>query len=339
LSNSSTYCPLPFTHLHVTANGDVKPCCVARSFPTKVDVNKEDLSEVFNNTNFQTLRKGLLNNGRPKECTECWELENSNLESHRMKFIKDVPTHPKSEIVPVEFDYIDIRFSNVCNLKCIMCGGENSHLLNNGEIIQVEDKFVQSLKTKINNTRRIYFAGGEPLVMDQHYDILEYLSINNRKAIITYNTNLQVLEKGKYKVLDLWNKFETKPFVYVSCDGLYEIGEKIRVNFNTQRFIENIYKLKENSIQFKLFYTVGKYNVDNIPTFLKQVEELKLKYDQNTLEDSVTFSLVQHPIKYNIRSLDNNTKTEIVSKLNTLHTHNKEIKYLISYMLGKKNSI
>ena len=334
---SSTYCPLPFTHLHVTATGDVKPCCVSKPFASKVDVNNQSLDEIYNNKHFKEIRRSLLTNKRPNECAVCWEQEASNLVSHRMKFLEEVPTPPRTEIVPVEFDYIDIRFSNVCNLKCIMCSGENSHLLNNGKVLQVADMFVEELKPKLHNTRRVYFAGGEPLIMDQHYDVLHYLSIHNPDVVITYNTNLQVLEKGKYKVIDLWSKFKHKPFVLVSVDGLYEIGEKIRSNFNTEKFINNVHTLMEHRVPFTLFYTVGNYNIFNIPTFLQQVVDLNLIYD---IESNVSFTnFVQYPSKYSIQNMSDGDKQKAVDLLAKVKTHKREINNLISYLLGKNSHI
>lgn len=337
MNSKTTYCPLPFNHLHVTSNGDVKPCCVSKPFKTRVNVNAQNLEEIYNNDNFRRIRKSLLTNKRPSECAVCWEQEASGIQSHRIKLVKEVPIHPKTELVDLNFDYIDIRFSNLCNLKCVMCNGGSSHLLNGGKVLEVNYDFIQALKPKLHYLRKVYFAGGEPLIMDQHYEILEYLSNTNNSVLLNYNTNLQVLEKGKYKVIDLWKKFKHKPIISASCDGLYELGSKIRVNFNTNKFITNILKLKENKITYNIFYTVGNYNIKNIPTFLQQVTELGLIDD---IERDVTFeNFIQAPYKHSISNMTEKDKAETEELLNSVPTHRNQLETLIMFMQGKKSNL
>ena len=55
----------------------------------------------------------------------------------------------------------------------------------------------------------IYFAGGEPLIMNEHYVILDNLKKYNRTDVkISYNTNFMNLFFKKTPVWDFWNKFD-----------------------------------------------------------------------------------------------------------------------------------
>ena len=236
-------------------------------------------------------------------------------------------------VVEVQFEDIDIRFSNICNLKCVMCGPESSHLHNNGEIIKIKDGFLDDLKPKLYNLKRIYFAGGEPLIMDEHYEILDYLSRVNNGIKISYSTNLQIIEKGKYKVLELWSRFKHKPYVAVSCDGLYELGEKIRTGFSTDKFIKNVKLLEQNNIPVTISYTVGTYNALEIPLFIDQINNLGI-------DAQITFSnYVQYPTKYSIQSLSRDVKENVANRLNTLDSSNEEFSNLIKYMFETKSVI
>jgi sulfatase maturation enzyme AslB (radical SAM superfamily) len=94
--------------------------------------------------------------------------------------------------------YWDFRFSNICNFKCRMCGtfasskwaddemaihGQSNNGLMNfrsesrEDIMNYVDKF-------IGDVQEIYFAGGEPLIMDEHYIILEKLIAAGRTDVI-----------------------------------------------------------------------------------------------------------------------------------------------------------
>lgn len=330
---SETYCPLPFNHLYVSEKGEVKPCCVSKGFKSKPNVNTQNLDTIYNNKDFITLRQSLTSNKKPPICNVCWEQEAVNVKSHRLRHLEENSNSIDTDTVEVQFEDIDIRFSNICNLKCVMCSPENSHLHNNGVIVKIKDGFLDELKPKLKKLKRIYFAGGEPLIMDEHYEILDHLSKVNNNVKIGYSTNLQILEKGKYKVLELWSRFKQKPFVAVSCDGLYELGEKIRTGFSTDKFVENIKLLEKNNIPLIISYTVGSYNALEIPLFIEQIKELGINAN-------ITFSnYVQYPTKYSIQSLDSNLKNKVASELQNLNNYNKEFNNLIKYMFQLKNVI
>lgn len=328
----NTYCPLPFEHLYVAETGEVKPCCVSRKFRTHPNVKNLSIEEIYNGDEFRKLRKDLTSNIRPNICGHCWELEDTGKNSYRLDNLKAYENSQVTEIVSTQFKNIDIRFSNICNLKCIMCGPLSSHLHNNGTIIKLEDNFLEQLKKHLKEIESVYFAGGEPLIMDEHYLLLEYLSEIKPDTKLVYNTNLQVLEKGKYKVLDLWKKFTSSVLVVASCDGLYEKGSRIRENFDTLKFTNNIKLLRENNIEYQISYTVGSYNVADIPLFIKQAQELDLV---DNVDDIKFSNIVNLPKKYNVQSLPTSKKQEVITLLNEMNTHKKEMQEIIKYMTGK----
>ena len=86
--------------------------------------------------------------------------------------------------------YWDIRFSNLCNLACRSCGTwfssnwyEDHKKLtgappNHAKILKVgrnsNDIWDQMLE-QFEHVEQFYFAGGEPLIMEEHYRILKEL--------------------------------------------------------------------------------------------------------------------------------------------------------------------
>jgi MoaA/NifB/PqqE/SkfB family radical SAM enzyme len=89
--------------------------------------------------------------------------------------------------------YWDFRFSNLCNMKCRMCGGHLSSMWVADEdkiyhrvskanpVVNVADNSIDNIYKILNENmeyvEEIYFAGGEPLIMDEHYYILEKLNL------------------------------------------------------------------------------------------------------------------------------------------------------------------
>lgn len=92
---------------------------------------------------------------------------------------------------------------------------------------------------------KVHFAGGEPLIMDSHYDILDKL-IEHKKfnTTLSYNTNFSILTYKEKNVLDYWEKFPNL-LVYVSMDGFEERGELIRKGLNWNKFVDNAKKFHE----------------------------------------------------------------------------------------------
>ena len=126
----------------------------------------------------------------------------------------------------LQIEYLDIRFSNLCNFKCRDCNHYfssswwdeakklnepwNSSLYdfkkyNKDTLPKVIDadeygglmeKIDPILKSK--NLKFIYFAGGEPLITENHYKVLERLIELKKKPSLWYNTNFSTLSYKKY---------------------------------------------------------------------------------------------------------------------------------------------
>ena len=104
--------------------------------------------------------------------------------------------------------YWDIRFSNLCNLSCRSCGhifssswykdqvalagpewAKNNSVLNYAG--RFETDMMEQLMEHLDYVEQIYFAGGEPLMMDEHYVILDELERRGRFDVrLIYNTEL-----------------------------------------------------------------------------------------------------------------------------------------------------
>lgn len=340
-----TFCSLPFKHLYTHTNGTLKACCISGYFKNPISLKTQTIEEAYNSKEFRKLRLDLTNGVQNELCKICWDTERVGIESLRQNWRKELSSKHDMDTdgyITPNFEYIDVRFSNLCNFKCIMCGHEYSSMhytdkhkeLGIGKVINIKDGFVDELIPYIKNIKHIYFAGGEPLITKEHFELLSFLHKHNRNISIIYNTNLSVIKYDVNDLFLLWKDFK-EVLVQVSLDGLYEKGEAIRIGLNTDKLINNIKTLHDNNIKTHISYTVGTYNVKDIYEFIEQLFELNLINNENELHIN---NFVTHPKKYSIKNLSVAEKKEIIvyleSGINTLRTRRLKdsIKNIISFI-------
>jgi len=146
----------PFTGLATREDGAVKVCC--RSHPVGY-IQDQSLEEIWNNDVMQQIRKQVLNNERPAECSPCFNLEDQGVESLRQRHIAGVipearinlypnavSTMRKDYTMPFEIPTIEIKMNNLCNLKCRMCNPMDSTSWNDWQEVEEhykkEDNFL-----------------------------------------------------------------------------------------------------------------------------------------------------------------------------------------------------
>lgn len=329
--NKDTFCILPFKHLHSTPDGVVRPCCIS-GIPSKNKTLKNSTIEsAFNTKEFKQLRLDLISGKKNKLCSSCWNIEADNLESSRQLWNKNLGFDFKMEtdgyVIP-DFEYIDVRFSNLCNFKCIMCSHElsSAHWTDKQKskgipkVLNIKENFVDELLPYIKNIKYIYFAGGEPLLTPEHFELLDYFYNNNREISLIYNTNLSTLRRPLNDLISMWTQFKDV-LVEVSLDGLYDLGESIRVGLNSEKIISNLKTINESSIDYRVSYTIGNYNIFHIYEFISELKELGF----GNIESHLNFhNFVHIPAKYSIKYLSSTEKIKardyILSNIDTIET-------------------
>jgi organic radical activating enzyme len=256
-------CILPWVHMHGNIKGNYKVCCFSEAHPSILGTKDTPLLEVWNNDDYKKIRSKFLNNEIPEQCkAPCYDKEslgvtsspriNSNNNWKNYEYLQN-NTSPESPI------YLDFRFGNVCNFRCRTCGPmastswikEARELFNkkNAKLIDNwtnNEPLWNALETIYPNIENVYFAGGEPLVLDGHYKFLEFLLSKNKTNItIDYNTNLSILKYKNYNLLELWKNFK-KVNLWVSCDGYGKVGEYIRKELVWDDFNSNIDKVRSH---------------------------------------------------------------------------------------------
>jgi MoaA/NifB/PqqE/SkfB family radical SAM enzyme len=248
------------------------------------------------------------------------------------------------EETPVE--YYDLRFGNFCNLKCRMCGptdsdawyddwikltGKNTFKDTSGEVeIKMvgnklcasefdwpsHEPFWEQLEANAHNIKHVYFAGGEPMLIERHYDFLERCIENGsaKNMIVEYNTNMSTLPS---RVLKLWESFK-QVRVGASVDGMGSVLEYQRHPAKWNKILKNLHLLDNSpsNIMGWLAFTVTAYNVNHMIEFMKwKLTDSKFKKINSTKKRPIiTHHVAHHPKHLNIRVLPNDMKEEILVK-------------------------
>jgi radical SAM protein with 4Fe4S-binding SPASM domain len=347
MKNNKHFCILPWIHLHVSQNGRVSPCCNNNRYLG--NVQEQSLKDIWKGEKFEELRKQFKNDIPDKRCAHCYNIEKSGKKSIReisnKKYHKDLIRVEENNPQPI---YLDIRFSNICNFKCKTCWHGNSSAwfeegskrnASNERIIKAFTNNFHELFEYIDDVEEIYFAGGEPLIMEEHYQILEELQKRELFDIeLRYNTNFSNLNFKNKNILEIWGKFN-KVHVSASIDASNELGSEIREGFNWDEFIKNRRKMLDicPEIYFEIAPTVSCLNLNSLPELHQSLVNKELLNVNN-----VYLNLLERPKNFNIQQLSITEKLESESlikkhinwlqKYNNSHNIIEEFENIIRYL-------
>jgi radical SAM protein with 4Fe4S-binding SPASM domain len=338
-----TICAIPWMHLNFEPDGKVIPCCLTSTFEYYAgDLKTQSIEEIWNSDNMKKLRVQMMNGEKPEVCVKCFSREEvtneSNRTYHNLDFpyvIKDVPkiTSEDGTCSKMDLKYWDFRFSNLCNFKCRSCGPRYSSAwvpdarklgwpITEEKVTNIAGVDNKSnfdfLKDQVQHVEKIYFAGGEPLLMDEHWKILDMLVEAKRFDVyICYNTNCSTFTYGKKNALDYWAKWNVGQVnIWPSIDELGDRAELLRSGTVWPKVENNLKLLAAHPVvELRPGITIGAWNVFRIPeiiTYLTDIDVINRKHRYTNF----FLSLLEWPRHYNICVLSDEHKIEITEKLN-----------------------
>lgn len=350
ITDNKYICALAWNHLHVTIEGRVAPCCVYTSYTEDAkslyNLKTHSLEEAINSPGMKKMRRAMID-GKPNGlCTVCdYNLANG-IKSPREKYneryldrtvelIKLTNDDGSIEIDNFNPLYVDLRFSNLCNLRCRMCSIQASsawynetveyNKLTNGGPVYYDTKFEnnkssEQLNHLLDNVEHMYWAGGEPLLLEEHYYILNYLIDSNRacEVDLVYNTNLTISKyKGK-PITDLWKNFKSV-FIVGSIDGLEEVSDYIRTGSTwekTKSVFEEFKNCGHNNIRIHPCITVSMLNILHIPKMIQWLYENEW-FDPNMADIAINF--VDYPPEMCIKFIPFEMANEVKQRFPLLY--------------------
>ena len=326
-------CVIPWIHLNIDPDGTVIPCCIASTHnPVVGNVSEQSLEDIWNSSKMKSLRKEFMEGKEPIICDKCFNKERAGNTSTRQHnndhfphVIKRIPSITLEDGTCTEFKlrYWDFRFSNICNYKCRSCGprhssswaedartlGYNSYknakpsrLLAeddiNKKVIKIDlvnnKKTTDFIYEHIDEVERIYFAVGDPLLMDENWYILDKLHRMKKFNVkIFYNTNMSTLKSKNKHILDYWKDFKNID-ILASIDEIDKRAEIIRSGTNWKRVENNLIEMSNlQNITVRPSITVSAMNVFRIPEIVQRFIDIGVinkRYNYSNLSLNHLFS-------------------------------------------------
>lgn len=351
MNNQKPFCLMPWIHLHVAYEGRVQACCIS-NIPFG-NIKDQSLEEIWNGEKIKNTRSKFLAGSIDNRCQACLHIEASGGISIRQETFKKFP-HLRINSIEAQFPiYYDIRFSNLCNFRCRTCWHgyssrwfEEAKVLGNNASenavinnIHDFDAFIKKTGEGLKQAKEIYFAGGEPLITEEHYLLLQWLiKTGNTNVHLRYNTNCSHLKFKTFDAIELWRNFK-KVTIQASIDAARALGEYIRKELNWSQFIKNQELIhREENIDFHITPTVSILNIHELPSFyLYAIEQQLIK------PEDLYINLLERPYHYNIKAIPEEQKKEIEHHYNSFFkAHNlpeniqKQFQHCLDFMFEQR---
>jgi MoaA/NifB/PqqE/SkfB family radical SAM enzyme len=334
------FCVLPWVSLETSPVGTVRPCCLAddeivNDHGEKFNLATATFEQIRNSRNMQQLREQFLAGQQPETCRKCWQEESAGRTSKRMHTLDRlkhiIPNRPwTADARPLMF--LDLKLGNICNLKCRICGSWSSStyaveeiahdytvnaktsfhyvMLKNGRWPRESEQFWRELDQNLEDIRYLEFTGGEPFMIEEHFDFLRRLVDTGRAGDIEihYNTNGTIWPEQAEAI---WPHFKLVE-IALSIDDVEERFEYQRSGARWTEVCGNLERFRQlrrrhSNIQLQVCCTVNIFNVFYLPTVAAWIDQQRF--------DFVYWNLMHDAEYFSIRSLPDSAKTIIAEHL------------------------
>ena len=335
------FCVLPWISLETSPIGSVRPCCLAEEeivddFGNKFDLNSASFVEIQNSQYMKNLRQEFLDAGQPSSCRKCWREERAGRTSKRMHTLDRLKHMLPDQLWTADAKplmFLDLKLGNICNLKCRICGSwsssqfaveelanlgpdedrkSNHHyrMLKQGAWPRENPTFWNEIDQVVDQIRYIEFTGGEPFMIQEHFNMLQGLVDRGIAGNIEihYNTN------GTHYPEDaaaIWKHFKLVEIAF-SIDDIGNRFEYQRTNAVWKEVCRNIgwfCTLREHysNIRLQVCATVNVFNV-------WYLEELAQWIDQQEF-DFIYWNMMHEAYYFSISTLPTSAKLAITTRL------------------------
>ena len=349
-----TICMLPWVSIETSPMGTTRPCCMAHDEITdengkKYDLNETNIEVVYHSRYMQNLREQFRAGEKPATCRRCWEEEAAGRDSKRIhsqvrlkELYKQVDWANND---PDQLWFVDLKLGNICNLKCRICGSWSSSKWAEEELAYMPDlknkkehiaytwlkqgawprkttTFWDNMKALLPNIKYFEFTGGEPWMIQEHWDLLQYAvdSGYSKDIDIHYNTNATQWPRTKdFDAYALFQQFGRVDIAF-SIDNVGDRFEYERYGANwdiANKIIDEIHLYKNNSIPnitTQLCFTINIQNVYYLDELLAWAETKQF--------GSIYFNMMHSPDHMSIQKMTPAAQELVLNKLKTTFWRN-----------------
>lgn len=312
--NNKILCHAPYTNLNFEQTGKVRACCynytnVLGTWP------QQTIKQIWQGAQLQQLKDYIAKGNFGGGCIECGRMITaSNHQGVRARhydeyadswlstklasvtnLLKGTITYPR---------VMEFELSNTCNLECVMCNGNfSSSIRKNREkrppvVSPYNDSFVDELDEFIPHLTDAKFLGGEPFMIDI------YLTIWERILKINPNVRIHITTNGTFlnnRIKDLLEGLNAG--IILSIDSINkETYDKIRVNGNFSKVMENLAYFSDYAIRKKSFISIAAcpiiHNWHEMPQMLDFCIDRKIALYFNAVFTPTELSLRSQSAEY-----------------------------------------
>ena len=150
------------------------------------------------------------------------------------------------------------------------------------DIMKVEDnpyvdKFWKWLPDAYPHLQTIRLTGGEPLLDENTFKLLQYVKDNPKELSFEISTNLMVTDRRVSNYINLVKGLPGQK-CYVSVDTWGEQAEWIRTGLKIEQFEHNLHRVLGNGIKVGIMCTFNLLSIPNFEEWVFKMAELKQQY-------------------------------------------------------------
>ena len=358
------FCVLPWVSLETSPIGTVRPCCLADdeiqdNAGNKFKLLTSTFSDIQSSNHMQRLRQEFLEGQQPQTCRRCWAVEDAGGTSKRMHTLnrlKHMGVSPEWTEDAKPLMFLDLKLGNICNLKCRICGSWSSsqfateelkfvdgdkkqsfhyQMLRDGAWPRENSQFWTELNNSLADIRYLEFTGGEPFLIQEHFDLLQTLvdqGVSNQIEI-HYNTNGTQYPAHAESI---WQHFKHVEIAF-SIDDVGARFEYQRTNAVWAEVCDNIEQFRQmrarnTNITLQVCCTVNVFNVLYLTDVIAWIDQQNFDYVYwNMLHDAPWLSIAHLPTS---------AKIAIAARLNIEALPDKyrdELKKIVEFMYFGKS--
>jgi len=286
LANRKIFCNTPWYEIHIYWNGSFGICCQEahklHANDQKYNIASMTIMDWFNSEPAKNFRSRMLRDSKNSECQRCYNEENNNGNSRRLKsnmksviftrsafddsflqspgqkhFAHSFDNQGHTNTYPID---LHIDLGNYCNLACKMCNSSASSTIASQNVkwgIESDRQYLGSDWTKNNdvwnnfkqqilsipNLNNIHFMGGETLLTNRFEDFVDTMIKHQRYELcFSFVSNGTVYNPGLVEKL---KKFRRVGFE-ISIESLEQHNSYVRQGTDTNQVLRNINRYLEH---------------------------------------------------------------------------------------------
>jgi organic radical activating enzyme len=335
-------------------------------------------------------RKEMLEGIQTKECQYCWNIENlpektisdriykSSSSWAAPYFYKVLDSKLGENINPT---YMEIAFENICNFKCTYCMPDISsrwmeeiqhhgpYKLSEYELHNLDylkrigrfpihhkeynpyiEAFWKWWPTLYNDLHTFRITGGEPLLSENTWKILDYIKDNPRKELtFAINSNMGIPHDLVLKLIsysnDIIKNNKVKAFMlFTSAESIEKQCEYIRYGMDWTLFCKNIetyLEMTDKRARINFMVTANLLGSPSFKKFLEFILKLRQKHNITNAYNRVSINIpyLRHPPFISVTQLPNELKKKYTEEWKDFVRSNSDNKKIGMFYLEEIDQI